>query len=199
MSKELMDLGLRSIKELRKIHLAHKNMIDRCYNQNNNSFNHYGGRGISVCEQWVSSRSEFVEWALINGHDMNKSIDRIDNEKGYSPSNCRWVNSSIQASNQRRYGKVTIDGAEMTIYEASVKAGAKSKSDFDRLSKRLRKYNVTTLEELKSKHLLSHRVSCRVNKCATCGRDKSCKWRDNGTKCNTCYGREYRNKSNTKQ
>lgn len=194
MSKELMDLGLRSVKELRKIHLAHKNMIDRCHNPKNDSFRHYGGRGIYICEQWLNNRNAFTEWALRNGHDMDLSIDRIDNDKGYSPSNCRWVSTSTQASNQRRYCKVTIDGVEMTVYEASVKAGAKSKSDFTRFSKRLRNYNVTTMSELACEHLLSHRVNVRDNKCLTCGRDESCKWRDNGTKCNTCYCKEHRNK-----
>lgn len=194
MSKELMDLGLNSIRELRKIHLAHKNMIDRCYNEKNQSYRNYGGRGIDVCEEWLYSRDSFVRWSLSNGHDVNKSIDRIDNDKGYFPNNCRWVEPSIQASNQRRYEKIMLDGVEMTIYDASIKAGAKSKSDFTRFSKRLRNYNVTTMSELVCEHLLSHRVNVRDNKCLTCGRDESCKWRDNGTKCNTCYCKEHRNK-----
>lgn len=186
---------MNSIRELRKIHLAHKNMIDRCHNPKNDSFRHYGGRGISICEQWLNSRYIFTVWALSNGHGCDKSIDRIDNDKGYFPENCRWVNASIQASNQRRYDKVTLDGVEMTVYEASVKAGAESRSDFTRFSKRLRNYNVTTMAELTCEHLLSHRTNVRVNKCSTCGRDESCKWRDNGTKCNTCYCREHRNKA----
>lgn len=194
MSKELMDLGLNSIRELRKIHLAHKNMIDRCYNEKNQSYRNYGGRGIDVCEEWLYSRDSFVRWSLSNGHDVNKSIDRIDNDKGYFPNNCRWVEPSIQTSNQRRYKKIMLDGVEMTIYDASIKAGAKSKSDFTRFSKRLRNYNVTTMSELVCEHLLSHRVNVRDNKCLTCGRDESCKWRDNGTKCNTCYCKEHRNK-----
>lgn len=185
-------LGMTSINELKKIKLAYKNMKDRCYNKNNASFKHYGGRGIEVCSKWLSDVDCFIVWSLVNGHKMDITIDRIDNEKGYSPSNCRWASWSVQASNQRRYEIVVIDGESMSVHEACLKAGAKSEKDFNKIWKRIRKYNANTFAELSSHHLRSHRVLSRKNTCLECGTEKSCKWRSDGTVCNTCYCRSYR-------
>lgn len=84
-----------------KIYRTWKYMRQRCYNQNNSSYHNYGGRGIEVCEEWHSFAS-FQEWALANGHDNKLSIDRIDNDGNYEPSNCRWATQSQQSCNTRR-------------------------------------------------------------------------------------------------
>lgn len=82
-------------------------MKTRCYNPNCKAYSHYGGRGITVCEAWLNSYPIFRDWALLNGYDDSAprwqcTIDRIDNDKGYSPDNCRWVDMKVQRSNQRR-------------------------------------------------------------------------------------------------
>ena len=77
------------------------NMLDRCYNKNFKRFNDYGGRGIKVCEEWSHDREAFFKWALANGWEEGLSIDRIDVDKDYSPSNCRFTTQSIQAQNTR--------------------------------------------------------------------------------------------------
>lgn len=81
-------------------------MRERCNNPNNRKYSEYGGRGISVCGEW-NDYAVFREWAYSNGYDENAArgectIDRINNDKGYSPDNCRWVDSHIQRINQRR-------------------------------------------------------------------------------------------------
>ena len=77
-----------------------KNMKQRCLNPNNPRFSSYGGRGISVCEDWLSF-DRFRTWATSAGYSDDLSLDRIDNERGYAPTNCRWVEPEDQAKNKR--------------------------------------------------------------------------------------------------
>ncbi len=82
-----------------------KSMHQRCFNPKDKFYKDYGGRGISVCSEW-NDFSNFYEWAIQNGYDPlapfgKCTIDRIDNDKGYEPSNCQWVDLSIQANNRR--------------------------------------------------------------------------------------------------
>lgn len=75
----------------------------RCYDDKCKDYKHYGGRGITVCDEWLNGFQAFYDWAMSHGYADNLSIDRIDNEKGYSPDNCRWVTASEQNKNRRPY------------------------------------------------------------------------------------------------
>lgn len=77
-------------------------MKQRCYNPNNKNFKDYGGRGITVCEEWLNDVQAFYEWSMKNGYKEGLTIDRIDNDKGYSPDNCRWTTMKVQRKNQRK-------------------------------------------------------------------------------------------------
>jgi hypothetical protein len=81
-----------------------KNMKDRTLNPMCKQYNGYGGRGITICEEWLDVQN-FYNWAITNGYEEDKglSIDRIDNDGNYEPSNCRWTTRVIQARNQRMY------------------------------------------------------------------------------------------------
>lgn len=76
-------------------------MKSRVSNKNNKSYKDYGGRGISICKEWMDSPELFVRWSLDNGYDKGLSIDRINNDGNYEPSNCRWVTKEIQMRNTR--------------------------------------------------------------------------------------------------
>lgn len=92
-----------------KIYHIYQNMKARCYNPNHTSYKNYGGRGITMCKEWLDDFMNFYNWSIENGYKeefyesghSKLSIDRIDNDKGYSPENCRWVYIKIQNYNKR--------------------------------------------------------------------------------------------------
>ena len=87
-------------------------MKNRCYNANAPKYKHYGGRGITVCEEWRDSYQAFYEWALSHGYSESLTIDRIDNNGPYSPENCRWVTHDVQNRNRRNTVVFNYNGKE---------------------------------------------------------------------------------------
>lgn len=73
----------------------------RCLNPKAQAYRYYGARGITVCDEWRGSFAAFEAWAIANGFKPELQIDRIDNDKGYSPDNCRWVDRVTNSNNRR--------------------------------------------------------------------------------------------------
>ena len=86
-----------------KLYYIWASIKDRTLNIKHKQYNDYGGRGITICDEWKNDFMSFYNWAMSNGYEENKglSIDRIDNDGNYEPSNCRWATRVIQSRNQR--------------------------------------------------------------------------------------------------
>lgn len=87
----------------------------RCYNENTRGYNRYGGRGITVCDEWLNDFQAFNDWAMANGYRDDLTIDRIDNNKGYSPDNCRWATPKEQANNRCNNRILEYKGKKQTM------------------------------------------------------------------------------------
>lgn len=98
------------------------NMVNRCTNPNNPAYKDYGGRGIAVCNEWRDFK-EFHRWAVENGYSDSLQIDRIDNDRGYYPDNCRWADRVTQANNKRTNVIVEIEGKKDTLKNIARKYG----------------------------------------------------------------------------
>lgn len=84
----------------KKLYSVWLNMRNRCYRVKGSDYHNYGGRGITVCDEWLNSFVRFRMWALINGYKEWLQIDRVDNDGNYEPSNCRFVTGAVNAQNR---------------------------------------------------------------------------------------------------
>ena len=100
-----------------RIYNEWQGMLDRCFNRNNNRWARYGGRGITVCDDWKSDFQSFYKWAIANGYQDDLTIDRIDNDGDYCPDNCRWATCKEQARNRSTNIDITIGNSTRTLME----------------------------------------------------------------------------------
>lgn len=78
-------------------------MKARCYNPANPNYKYYGGRGITICDEWKNDFPKFHDWAMSHGYAEDLTIDRINNDGNYEPSNCRWATTAEQNKNKRKH------------------------------------------------------------------------------------------------
>lgn len=110
-----------SIESYRTVYVKWHDMIKRCYNKNAKNYVYYGARGIKVCRKWKGKKGlyNFCKWILENGYDESKpgriqSLDKINNDGNYEPSNCRIVTPSVQSSNKRSHNITGYQGVSLS-------------------------------------------------------------------------------------
>ena len=114
----------------------------RCGNENDQCYDRYGGRGIDICDEW-SEFKNFYDWAINNGYESGLSIDRKNNDKGYSPENCRWTDRVTQCNNRRTSHCITYNGITHTMAEWSRLLNV----NYDTFKARVRRGNMRDFEK----------------------------------------------------
>ncbi len=102
-----------------RIYRIWKGIKQRCINVKHNFYKDYGGRGITICDEWRNDFQAFYDWAITHGYSDDLTIDRINNDGNYEPSNCRWTTNKTQQRNKRTNHLVMYKGEIHTIAEWS--------------------------------------------------------------------------------
>lgn len=116
-----------------RIYKVWEDMKSRCDNPHNNRYKNYGGRGITICNSWRENFLNFYEWAINNGYTDKLTIDRIDVNGNYEPSNCRWATPKEQANNRTNNHRITYEGKTLTITQWSEITGINRDALYHRL------------------------------------------------------------------
>lgn len=114
-----------------------RGMRNRCNNANSTDYVRYGGRGITICDEWVSDFQTFYDWAMKNGYRDDLSIDRKNGNGNYEPSNCRWATALEQQNNISTNHNVTINGETKSLSEWSRICGVSRKVILNRVNEGL--------------------------------------------------------------
>ena len=110
-------IGITSHGETKtRLHKIWESMLARCEYQKHPHYNEYGGRGITVCEEWHNYNT-FKDWAKDNGYSENLTIDRKNNNGNYEPDNCRWITNALQQRNKNNCQMLNHNGKTQTLSE----------------------------------------------------------------------------------
>lgn len=134
-----------------RLNTIYSRMKDRCYNPKNVRYHCYGGRGITICKEWLApyyGYKNFKKWALSHGYRDDLSIDRIDVNKGYSPNNCRWLTNKEQCNNKTDNHFVTYKGKTQTLTQWCEELNL----DYDKTQMRINRLHWTIEKALEYKN-----------------------------------------------
>lgn len=123
-----------------------RNMIERCYNKDSESFKNYGGRGVGICNEWREDFIQFFNWAISNGWNFGIELDRVNNNGDYCPENCRFVTRMENSRNKRNNIWVEYRGERKILKDWATYFGVSYKA----LHKKMKYKGFTFLSALKS-------------------------------------------------
>lgn len=107
--------GRNHKEEDERLYRIWKAMQHRCYNENDEHYHHYGGKGIVVCSEWLDNFENFRKWSMEHGYHDTLTIDRIDSNQNYCPANCRWTTQKLQTNNTSRNKYLVYQGRTQTL------------------------------------------------------------------------------------
>lgn len=139
--KRLNDLRRRTdpvISVRDKLYNVWRGVKKRCNTPTYYAYPQYGGRGIKICKDWENNFDAFYQWALSNGYEVGLTIDRIDNDGNYEPSNCRWATWKEQGNNRRTNVYITFNGKTQSMSQWADELGITREA----LHRRLHVYNM---------------------------------------------------------
>ena len=102
-------------EDKKRLIIIRHSMYCRCYYPSTHGYKRYGGRGIKMCDEWKNNPQSFYDWAINNGYKKDLTLDRIDVNGDYEPSNCRWATKEEQDNNRRTNRKITYNGETKTL------------------------------------------------------------------------------------
>ena len=117
-SEGLIERSITHGQSKTQLYKKWKGMKGRCYNPNNKYYSDYGGRGITVCDEWRNDFMSFYSWAQSSGYEGNLTIERLDVDGDYNPTNCTWISMSEQGWNKRNTLLVEFQGTNMALAKA---------------------------------------------------------------------------------
>ena len=131
----------------KKLYWVYHAMLQRCYKVNCKQYFRYGGRGIRVCKEWLSDKVLFYKWALENGYKEGLTLDRIDNDGNYEPSNCAWVSNKDNLNHNSRTHFLTYKGKTQSLRKWAEETGI----NYSTLRNRINRSGMTVEEALGGK------------------------------------------------
>jgi len=126
-----------------RIYNIWRHMKRRCYAPEEKHYDIYGGKGITICDDWLKYEN-FREWSINNGYEESLSIDRIKNDKNYEPRNCRWVSQLVQQNNRTNNLYLEYKGKRMTVADLARETGRNRKT----LQARYHRFNADPVKML---------------------------------------------------
>lgn len=118
------------------LHKRWANIKTRCFNLKNKNYKNYGGRGITMCDEWKNDYTKFRDWSLSNGYKPELQIDRINNDGNYEPSNCRWVTNLENSRNKRSSFIITYKGKSKNLVDWAKILKIEKRTLWNRIKKR---------------------------------------------------------------
>lgn len=115
------NINVKHGKKGTRLYNIWQGMKQRCHNENVPNYKNYGARGIKICQEWLDDFMNFYDWAMNNNYQEGLTIDRIDNNNSYSPTNCRWADNITQQNNRRSNIYIVVNGEQMSLKAACQK------------------------------------------------------------------------------